>query len=840
MKVSLNWIKQYLDFDLPPVEELARRIGAQLGAVEDIEDLGAKYKGVMVAKVVSCIDHPNSDHLHVCKIDDGGAVQDVERDEQGHVQVVCGAPNVREGMMVVWLPPGVVVPETAGKEPFTLTVRDIRGQKSNGMLASARELALGSDHSGILELNPHDAKSGDSFAKTYQLDDYIIDIENKMFTHRPDLFGELGVAREVAGILQHPFHSPDWYVSGQKDELARGNTLPLTVQNELPDLVPRFMAVTLEGITIHPSTAWLQTYLARVGIRPINNVVDITNYMMMESAQPLHAYDYDKVKALSGGNGAVLCVRHPHAGEKLLLLNGKEVTPREDAIMIATDKQAIGLGGVMGGGETEVDEHTKSVILECATFDMYAIRKMSMALGVFTDAVTRFNKGQSPLQNDKIMGESLRMFGQLASAKQASDIVDDNHVQGRDWVHPPVPVTAEFINVRLGLKLSATEMKRLLENVEFHIAMDGDSLTVTAPFWRTDIETREDVVEEVGRLYGYDKLPLELPARTVAPAPKDELLELKSRVRGKLVRSGANEVLTYSFVHGNLLDKVGQDKNQAFQVSNAISPDLQYYRLSLTPSLLDKVHTNIKAGYDAFALFEMGLVHHKGVMDEADGNVPLEDLHVALVFAAIEKGVAKNAGANYYEARKYLTTLLPTVEPMLVALKDFDFNGDVPGMQMCAPFEPNRSAVIVWNDLAWGVVGEYKAAVSKALKLPAHTAGFELGLEVLRHQPARIYQPLPRFPKVEQDICFKVASTVTYRQLYDAALEALDSLKPVQTRASLSPVDIYQREDDTAHKQITLRLIIASYEKTMTDTEVARLLDTVAAEVNDKLSAERV
>lgn len=442
MKVSLNWIKQYLDFDLPPVEELARHIGAQLGAVEGIEDLGAKYKGVVVAKVVSCIDHPNSDHLHVCKIDDGGAVQDVERDEQGHVQVVCGAPNVREGMMVAWLPPGVVVPETAGKEPFTLTVRDIRGQKSNGMLASARELALGSDHSGILELNPHDAKPGDSFAKTYQLDDYIIDIENKMFTHRPDLFGELGVAREIAGILQYPFHSPDWYVSGQKDELPRGNTLPLTVQNELPDLVPRFMAVTLEGITIHPSTAWLQTYLARVGIRPINNVVDITNYMMMESAQPLHAYDYDKVRALSGGNGAILCVRHPHAGEKLLLLNGKEVTPREDAIMIATDKQAIGLGGVMGGGETEVDEHTKNVILECATFDMYAIRKMSMALGVFTDAVTRFNKGQSSLQNDKVMGESMRMFGQLASAKQASDIVDDNHVQGRDWVHPPVSVTA--------------------------------------------------------------------------------------------------------------------------------------------------------------------------------------------------------------------------------------------------------------------------------------------------------------------------------------------------------------------------------------------------------------
>ena len=523
-----------------------------------------------------------------------------------------------------------------------------------------------------------------------------------------------------------------------------------------------------------------------------------------------------------------------------MLLNGKEVTPREGAIMIATDKQAIGLGGVMGGGETEVDEHTKNVILECATFDMYAIRKMSMALGVFTDAVTRFNKGQSPLQNDRIIGESLRLFGDLSGAKRASEIIDDTHVQGREWVHPPVPVTTEFINERLGLKLSADDMKQLLENVEFTVTVDDKTLTVAAPFWRTDIEMREDVVEEVGRLYGYDKLPLELPTRTVAPAPKDELLELKSRVREKLARSGANEVLTYSFVHGNLLDKVGQDKSHAFQISNAISPDLQYYRLSLIPSLLDKVHANSKAGYDAFALFEMGRVHYKGEMDAIEPQVPNEDDHVALVFAVNDRATKGKTGASYYEAKKYLLQLLPEANTYLVPLKDFDFKGDEWGQQLCVPFEPNRSAVIVWNDLAWGIVGEYKASVARALKLPAHTAGFELGLEVLRHQAPRAYRPLPRFPKVEQDICFKVAADVPYRRLFDAAQTALDGHKPDQTRASLSPVDIYQRENDTAHKQITLRLTIANYEKTMTDSEVAKLLDTVAAEVKDKLNAERV
>jgi len=831
MKVSLNRIKQYLDFDVLSVEDLAKHIGAQLGAIEDIEDLGARYKGVVIASVVSCVDHPNSDHLHVCKINDGGVVQNVERDEQGHVQVVCGAPNVREGLAVAWLPPGVVVPETAGEEPFALSVRDIRGQKSNGMLASARELALGSDHSGILELNSDDARPGADFAKTYQLDDYVIDIENKMFTHRPDLFGELGVAREIAGILQHPFHSPDWYLKGRDDALSRGDALPLTVQNELPDLVPRFMAVALENVSVHPSPVWLQAHLARVGVRPINNVVDITNYMMMESAQPLHAYDYDKVKTLSNGNGAVLCVRHPHDGEKLMLLNGKEVTPRGDAIMIATDKQAIGLGGVMGGGETEVDEHTKNVILECATFDMYAIRKMSMALGVFTDAVTRFNKGQSPLQNDRIIGESLRLFGDLSGAKRASKIIDDTHVQGREWVHPPVPVTATFINERLGLKLSADDMKQLLENVEFTVTIDDKTLTVAAPFWRTDIEMREDVVEEVGRLYGYDKLPLELPTRTVAPSPKDKLLELKSRVRDKLVRSGANEVLTYSFVHGNLLDKVGQDKNHAFQISNAISPDLQYYRLSLIPSLLEKVHPNIKAGYDEFVLFELGKVHIVGENDAA--ALPREDELLGLVVTASDK--LHKRGAPYYEAKKYLESLVGkrlTYKPIPEDMRKFDIT---------KPYDMGRSAFVYDGDIFLGLIGEFRQEVLRNLKLPRFTAGFEFDIAALLGRMGKVmYEPLPRFPKVEQDICFKVAADVPYQRLFDAAQTALGGHKPDQTRASLSPVDIYRRENDTAHNQITLRLTIASYEKTMTDSEVAKLLDTVATEVKDKLNAERV
>ncbi len=906
MKASVKWMQWYAQDSAAlqaPIGELAQKIGAQLGAIEKTENLGEKYKGIIIANVVSVKDHENSDHLHIVMIDDGGVAQNVPRDDNGHVQVVCGANNLYEGMLVPWLPPGAVVPETIGKEPFVLEAREMRGVMSNGMLASARELALGTDHTGIVDLTPDrhpreggnpaekgsaegaasstgspvaagddkSPKPGDDFAAVYELDDYIIDIENKMFTHRPDLFGQLGVAREIVGIQQETFLSPEWYSMDASLPKPDGETLPFEIRNELPELVPRFTAIVMRDVTVKPSPLWLQTYLLRVGVRPISNVVDLTNYYMLLTGQPLHAYDYDKVKALSGDK-PVLVARYPHQGEKLTLLNGKTIEPRAEAIMIATDKQPIGLGGVMGGGETEVSDETKNVIIECATFDMYSIRRTSMAHGLFTDAVTRFNKGQSPLQNLAVLAKIVEDMSSYAGGKIARELIDDNHVAGRQWVHPPVPVTTGYINDRLGLHLSAEDMKRLLENVEFKVELseasssrmrgssekdiaegggssdwipsqagnDDTVLTITAPFWRTDIELREDIVEEIGRLYGYDHLPLDLPLRTVAPAPKDELLTLKSAIREKLVKSGANEVLTYSFVHGNLLEKAGQNKLEAFQISNAISPDLQYYRLSLTPSLLDRVHPNVKAGYDAFALFELGFVHHKGFMDEADANVPLEDLHVSLVFAATDKAMQKDAGADYYEARKYLETVLPEVVPMLVPLKEFDFKGDVPGMQMCAPYEPNRSAVIVWNDLAWGVVGEFKQSVIKALKLPAHAAGFELGLEVIRNAPAKKYQALPRFPKVEQDICLKVPAVTTYRQVQEFAAQKIDALKPAQTTFALRPIDIYQREDDREHKQITLRLSIASYEKTMTDSEVAKLLDDVAAAARDVLHAERI
>lgn len=834
MKISLNWVKQFTDVNLS-VDELVTKIGAQLGAVEEVTDLGQKYQGILVAKVVSCEKHPDADKLNVCKIDDGSKAEGVARDENGHVQVVCAAPNVRKDLIVAWLPPGSTVPSTFDKDPFVLEARELRGVVSNGMLASASELGLSDDHSGIIELDTP-VEPGTPFAEAYELDDHIIEIENKMFTHRPDGFGILGVAREIAGIQNIPFKSPDWYLRSLDRIKPSQKKLPLEVKNEADQLVPRFMAIAMADVRMGPSPLIIQTYLSRVGLKPINNIVDVTNYLMVLTGQPLHAYDYDKVAAKSG-DIPVLIAREAHQGEKIKLLNGKEPSFDPPTVVIATDKEAIGVGGVMGGSDTEVDDSTKNIIIECANFDMYSIRKTAMKYGLFTDAVTRFNKGQSRLQNDIVLEEAVATVQYVSGGQVASEVVD---VKTELQKPEPVRVTNEFVNVRLGLDLPAEDMARLLENVEFMVEVRGDELAVTPPFWRTDIEIPEDIVEEVGRLYGFDHLPVVLPKRTITPAEHNDMLEIKGSIRDVLSRAGANEVVTYSFVHGDLLKKVGQDPDKAFQLSNALSPDLQYYRQSLTPSLLDKVHQNIKAGYGQFALFEIGKSHIKGEQDRKEESVPMEFNAVSLVFAGDAKETKSYKGAAYYQAIKYLDNLLGTLGVTGITKEPFSPETDHSEVWKltAAPYDPARSAVLRDEQgRALGVVGEFKRSVANSLKLPAFAAGFEIALLPFKGGTDVRYKPLSRFPKVEQDISLKVNQETTFGQLANMLQASLTELTDEHMQASLAPLDIYQKGDV---KHYTFRLTVSHTQKTLKATEVNELLDKLAERAHQSFGAERI
>jgi len=856
MKVSLNLIKQLINFELPPVDELVARVNQQLGGVEEVIDLNAKYGGARVVRVVECAKHPNADRLSVTKIDDGGAVADVPRDEDGLVQVVCGAPNVHADMWAIWLPPKSTVPASFDDdEPFVLDARPLRGVLSQGMLAAADELAIGTDHEGIAEIHEHDVPAGVEltagarFAEMFGLDDYVLDIENKMFTHRPDCFGQLGVAREIAGIFHQQFTSPEWYKEEQK--FAGGEGLELEVFNDAPELVPRFMAVAIKDVEVKPSPLWLQCQLVAMGGKPINNIVDATNYIMLMTAQPTHAYDYDKLR------GHKLEARLARDGEKVSLLNGKEYELTADDIVIADGEGVIGLAGIMGGAETEVSDGTKNIVLECASFDMYALRRTAMRHGIFTDALTRFNKGQSPLQNAAVLKQLMSMVGGV----QASEVFDkrndrlmvmqhDSRVTfgsaGKetisifDWgaVTGVLVLESTFINERLSTDFSPQEICRLLENAEIKAHEEPEpnmpyQFEVIAPFWRTDLELPEDIVEEIGRLYGFDKLPRQLPMRSIKPAPRNPRRQLKQAIRQSLSRAGANEVLTYSFVHERVLKNAEQDPSRAYRLSNALSPDLQYYRTSVLPSLLDKVHANIKAGHDEFMLFEIGKIHDKE-LPLTDENLPSEQTFVDGVYASKKP----RAGAPFYKARKLVDRLLADINVEADFVKIVESDADIP-----APFDGQRSAwIVAKNGDKLGIVGELSQTVRRNFKLPDYTAAFSLDIEKLQacltESREHNYRPLSRFPSISQDISLRSSVEISHDELLRAVRQCLDGSENLHCQ--IQTLGVYQPKDDAAIKTTTFRLTFTSYQQTLTDAEVKPIMDNIATAALTKLDAERV
>ena len=832
MKVSLNLIKQLINFELPPVDELVARVNQQLGGVEEVIDLNAKYGGARIIRVVECAKHPNADRLSVTKIDDGGVVADVPRDENGLVQVVCGAPNVHADMWAIWLPPQSTVPASFDDdEPFVLDARPLRGVLSQGMLAAADELDIGTDHEGIIEIHEHDVPAGveltagAGFAETFGLDDYVLDIENKMFTHRPDCFGQLGVAREIAGIFYQQFTSPEWYNVIQ--EFAGGDGLELEIFNEVTEVVPVFSAVAIKNIEVRPSPLWLQCQLVAMGSKPINNIVDATNYMMLLTAQPTHAYDYDKLR------GSTIGARLARDGEKVSLLNGKEYELTADDIVIADGEGVIGLAGIMGGAETEVSSDTKNIVLECANFDMYALRRTAMRYGIFTDALTRFNKGQSPAQTDPVLKQLMSMVGGVQASKVFDTSSYDKCIMP-DGVHcvDSQGVSNEFINERLGTNFSNDEIADILRCTEFMVEVDESGCEIYSPFWRTDIELPEDIVEEVGRLYGFDKLPRQLPRRSIKPAPKNVRRELKNAVRRSLSRAGANEVLTYSFVHERILKNAEQDVAQAYKLSNALSPDLQYYRLTVLPSLLDKVHANIKAGHDEFALFEMGKGHGK-MHGLGEDGLPEASQFTDIVYAAKKPGT----GAPFYKIRRLVEQLARDLGAELV-FKPIKEELNFP---VAAPFDQSRSALVETTDgMFIGIVGELKQSVIKGFKLPTYVAAASLdtaGLEAIYTKRDSQYRPLSRYPSTSRDISLKLPTTIRYQQL----LQTLDeAVRDVAMEVRIEPLAIYQSEHDAAQKTMTWRLTFTSLARTLADKDIAPVMQQIERAAKDAWGAETV
>ena len=784
MRISLNWLKKYVNVPVSD-EELVRLIGARLVEVEGVIDETHKYDKIYVVKVIKAEKIPDT-HLTLCQIDNGG---------NELVQVVCGAPNVREGMLAAWIAPGAVVPASVNEDaPFVIGKRKMLGKyDSNGMLAGADELDFDDKHEKIAEIDPEMAKPGDLLADVFDLNDLILDIENKSLTHRPDCFGLIGFAREVAGILGEEFGS-NFSRGASKTPVATGvlalnlalpgSGSPRKMHSELlsvstdNSVCSRYTAVVMEkhGEMKKKYLSWMDTILSKSGMRPVDEIVDVTNYLMLLTGQPLHAFDYDKFVAVGGKERPEIVVRLAREGEKLVLLDGKEVELNGNDIVICSGDVPVALAGAMGGLSTAVDENTRKIILESATFSLYNLRKTQMAHGIFSEAITRFTKGQPAYQTVTVAEECAKM---LSSGFKVVGMVDE-------YPHPENEITVKVevgeVNGLLGTTYSRDLMIQTLENVGFRVRAHKDLLEVTAPLWRTDIHIKEDIIEEVGRLLGYDNIIPTLPRH--ATASPDKMLELKTRIRDILSGFGANEVLTYSFVSERLLKKAGLKTENSYKIVNSISPDLQFVRQSIVPSLLDKAYMNQKIPFDKFALFEVNEVYQK-VCGMNDENVPVEEMRLGLVLAE-----RKTVGTAYYKAKRFTEELFSLLN---IPVRFLPIRGESAEK---LPFESRRAAEVWSGDNYLGVVGEFKNSVKRNFKLNDYLAGFEYDMSMILKLES-IKMPGASFEvKDKQDLT--VETTKTYAEVY---AEVENKYKD----ASISPVSIYQ-PDNSDVKNITLHL----------------------------------
>ena len=686
MKVSLNWLKKYVDIKIPN-DELIKLIGARLVEVEGVIDETHKYDKIFVVRVESCEKIPET-HLSLCQINVG---------EPELVQVVCGAPNVHAGMLAAWIAPGAIVPASVHEDaPFVIGTRKMLNKyESNGMLAGADELDFGDDHSGIVEINPEMAKPGDLLADVFDLNDLILDIENKSLTHRPDCFGIIGFAREIAGILGQEFKDPEFlfhedvfpegFFEYTKDGIkSKGADINVKIADK--DICPRYSAAVLkvtEATEKEKYLSMMQVLIAKSGMMSVSRIVDVTNYLMLLTGQPLHAFDCDKFLKVGKTEVPEIGVRLAKKGEKLVLLDDAEVELIESDIVITSGDTPVALAGAMGGKNTMIDEETKNVLLESASFSLYNLRKTQMAHGIFSEAITRFTKGVPAGETFNVLAEAVKEIGGKPLA------VRDCYPEAQ--VASVVKITTKEINDLLGTNYGDDLIVRTLSNVGFKVS-SGEILEIQTPTWRTDIHIKEDIIEEIGRLLGYDNITPTLPLH--ATAEKNPMLKLKKQIRNIMSRFGANELLTYSFVSERLLDKVGQKPLRSYKIINSISPELQYIRQSIVPSLLEKTYVNQKLPVERFAIFEMNKVYNKtwGV----DDGVPAEKMSLGFVVAE-----RKNNETAFYKAKLYVAKLLEELN-IVAEFVPQKCNDDA-----WQPFEPKRSADIMVNGEVIGVVGEF-------------------------------------------------------------------------------------------------------------------------------------
>ncbi len=809
MRISLEWLAEYVDLDLADQTLPERLAGGLLMSgieAEVINRPGEWMERLIVAEVLSAEKHSNADKLKICRVHDG-------TEERG---IVCGAPNVAAGQKVVLAPPGAVLP--GGME---IKVARIRGEESQGMLCSERELGIGHDHSGIIVLDP-DSERGEPAAPVLGLDDVVFEIS--VTPNRGDCLSVLGVAREVAALIENPLKLP---VPDLKEEAGETADSLCGVKILDPDKCPRYVARVIRGVRIGPSPGWMQRRLRAAGIRPINNIVDITNYVMLSLGQPLHGFDLDKL-----AERRIVVRRWRREDGPFTTLDGQERKLEEDDLMICDAERPVAIGGVMGGSNSEISDATGDILLESAYFSPSTIRSTRRRLNISTEASFRFERGVDPSGALRAADWAAQLIRQYGGGRIAEGAVD---------VHPapaaPIRLSLrpERVSKILGAEIGTSEIRRALESIGMSVLDSEDGrLEVEVPVFRHDIDREIDLIEEIARRWGYEKFPSSLPATASPPVPQPLPRRLEKEVREAMISAGFFEVLNYSFVGRSGLERLGHAGEDMVPLQNPLSAEMDVMRTTLLAGLIENAAMNLNRGAGDLRLFEIGRTFHRNPGEK----LPIEVRRIAALMSdaspdVLWPGGRAPGGEEVLPAR--LFDLKGALERMgrQIRLPGFGF---VPLEGETSPFDPNEAARVMIGDLWLGTIGGLKKAVLEAWGVKQSLFAFELDIEALGRAgslPQRL-QAVPRFPATLRDLAIVVKKEVT-----NATVEELLRRIGGEWLESVVLFDIYRDAAfiGSREKSLAYSLVFRCLDRTLNDEEVDRVFWEIVRSLESQLGA---
>jgi len=789
MKVTLNWLRQYVEFNGSP-EELAERLTMLGMEVERVQKLGGEFAGIVVAQVITRDKHPNADKLSLCRVNDGC----------GERQIVCGAQNFKPGDKVALILPGQTLPAKSGQPPLTIKVGKIRGVESQGMLCSPDELGLPDPVDGLLILR-EDAAVGQSFAEYLgrPMGDVVYDLE--ITPNRPDWNSVIGIARELSALTGQPLRLPE--INIPTAQLAGEATEKFVrVRIEQPDLCPRYTARLVRGVKIAASPDWLRTALEKAGLRSINNVVDVTNYVMLETGHPLHAFDFRLLGAAQGSSFPTVVIRLARAGEKFVTLDGKEQTLTDQMLLIADETKAIALAGVMGGQNSEIRAETTDVLIESACFKPQNIRATSKKLDLRTDSSYRFERGADVGICDWASRRAAQLILQTAGGTLLEPPIDAY----------PAPLAPREITLRhdktnelLGAVVPADDQNSFLERLG--LARSNDA-TFRIPTFRVDIKREADLIEEIGRLYGVDKIPATPPRGATGVHPFDAVHDQISEARRILTGLGLNEAQGQTLISDAAASlPASSNPAQIAALQRPLSSDMNVLRPSLLPGLLDALRHNIARQNPDVVLFEIGRVFLR-----PDGKFKEERLLGVVLTGrrspAFWAGAERDAKFDIYDLKG--------------ALEEFFDQFGVRGMAWTRREASHsfflESSVIRLGKLALGEMGQLSPALQKRYDLRDAVFLAELNFEQLlaRRAPAKTFKPLPMFPAIRRDVAMLVPESTAH----EAIVTAVKQVRPPHLE-KFELFDVFRgRNIPAGQKSVAYAFTYRNSERTLTDAEV--------------------